>query len=232
MLFKKFLDESKRKINKTCVDKDSGFYNRSMKVFSHNHGIEMYSTHNGRKFIIAEGFIRTLKSKIYKYMTRVSKNVYIDKLDDIVNKYNNTYDSTTKKKLADVKSSTYINSSKEVDNRDPKFRIGDIVRISKYKNIFAKGCPPDWSEEVFVFKKVKSTVSWAFVISDINGEEIGGTSFKKEFQKTNQKEFWVEKVTKRKSNKLYVKWKGFDNSFNSCINKMILLHKSELYFTL
>ena len=86
MLFKKFLDESKRKINKTCVDKDSGFYNRSMKVFSHNHGIEMYSTHNGRKFIIAEGFIRTLKSKIYKYMTRVSKNVYIDKLDDIVNK--------------------------------------------------------------------------------------------------------------------------------------------------
>ena len=189
MVFKKFLDESKRKINKTCVDKGSEFYNRSAKVFSHNHDTEMYSTHNGRKFIIAEGFIRTLKSKTYKYMTRVSKNVYIDKLDDIVNKYNNTYDSTTKKKLTDVKLSTYIDSSKEVDNRDPKFRIGDIVRISKYKNIFAKGYPPDWSEDLFVFKKIKSTVSWIFVISDINGEEIGGTSFKKEFQKANQKEF-------------------------------------------
>ena len=87
-------------------------------------------------------------------MTSISKNVYIDKLDDIVNKYNNTYHSTIKMKPVDVKSNTYIDSSKEINDKDPKFKIGDIVRISKYKNIFAKGYVPNWSEEVFVIKKL------------------------------------------------------------------------------
>ena len=113
----------------------------------------MYSTFNEGKSVVTERYIRTLKNKIYKYMTSVSKNVYIDKLDDIVNKYNNTYHSTIKMKPVDVKSSTYIDSSK-----DPKFKIGDFVRISKYKNIFAKGYTPNWSEEVFMIKKVKITV--------------------------------------------------------------------------
>ena len=92
----------------------------------------MYSTHNERKSVIAETFSRTLKNKIDKYMTSISKNVYVDKLDDIVNKYNNTYHSTIKIKPIDVKSSTYINSSQEINDEDPKFRIGDIVRISKF----------------------------------------------------------------------------------------------------
>ena len=85
---------------------------------------------------------------------KISKNVYIDKLDDIVDKYNNTYHSTTKMKPVDVKSSTYIDSNKENNNKDPKFKIGEIVRISKYKNILAKDYTPNWSEEVFVIKKM------------------------------------------------------------------------------
>ena len=100
-------------------------------------------------------FIGTLKDEIYKYMTSVSKNLYIDKLDDIVTKYNNAYHSTIKMKPVIVKSSTYIDSSKEINDKDPKFKIGDIVRISKYKNIFAKGYTQNWSEELFVIKKVK-----------------------------------------------------------------------------
>ena len=88
-------------------------------------------------------------------MTSISKNVYIDKLDDIVNKYNNTYHSTIKMKPVDVKSNTYIDSSKEINNKDPKFKIGDIVRISKCKKIFEKSYVPNWSEKVFVIKKVK-----------------------------------------------------------------------------
>ena len=91
-------------------------------------------------------------------MTPVLKNVYIDKLDDIVNKYNNTYHSTIKFKPVDVKSNTYIESSKKTNDKNPKFRIVDTVRLSKYKNIFAKGCIPNWSEEVFVIKIVKNTV--------------------------------------------------------------------------
>ena len=91
-------------------------------------------------------------------MTSISKNVYIDKLDDIVNKYNNTYHKTIKMKPVDVKSKIYVISSKEVNDKDPKFKIGHIVRISKYKTIFAKGYNPNWSEKLFVIKKVKSNV--------------------------------------------------------------------------
>ena len=105
----------------------------------------MYSMHNERKSVIAQRFIRTLKNKIYRYMTSVSKNVYIDKSDDRLNKYDNTYHNTIKMKSVDVKSYTYIDSSKESNNKDPKFKFGDIVRISKYKNIFAKGYTPNWS---------------------------------------------------------------------------------------
>ena len=142
-VFQNILDESNCKPNKIWVDKSSKFYNRSMKSFLQNNNVEMYSTNNEEISVFLERFIRTLKNKIYKYMTSISKNVYIDKLDDIVNKYNNTYHSTIKMKPVDVKSSTYIDSSKEINNKDPKFKIGDIVRISKYKNIFAKGYVPN-----------------------------------------------------------------------------------------
>ena len=179
----------------------------------------MYSTHNEGKSVVAERFIKTLKGKIYKYMTSISKNVYIDKLDDIVDKYNNTHHTTIKTKPIDVKDNTYINTSKEINNKDPKFKVGDHVRISKYKNIFAKGFMPNWSEEIFVIKRIKSTVPWTYVINDLNGEEIIGSFYEKELQKTNQEEFRIEKVIRPNGNKLYVKWKGYDNSFNSWIDK-------------
>ena len=156
-------------------------------------------------------------------MTAISKNVYFDVLDDIVNKYNNTVHRTIKMKPIDVKDNTYVDSKKEVNDKDPKFKVGDYVRISKYKNIFAKGYTPNWSEEFFVIQKVKSTVPWTYVINDHNGEEITGTFYEKELQKTNQKEFIIEKVIKRKGNKLFVKWKGYNNSFNIWIDKKDLV---------
>ena len=143
----------------------------------------MYSTYNDGKLVIAERFIRTLKNKIYKHMTSISKNVYIDKLDDIVNKYSNTYHTAIKMKPTDVKDNTYINIDKEVNDEDPKFKVGDHVRISKYKNILAKGYTPNWSEEVFVIKEIKNTVPWTYVINDRHGEEIIGTFYKTELQK-------------------------------------------------
>ena len=103
----------------------------------------MYSTNNEGKFVVAERFIRTLKNKMYKYMASISKNVYIDIFNDIVNKYNNTYHSTRKMKPLDL-NQTYINSSKKINDQDPKFEIGDIIRISKYTNIFAKGYVPNF----------------------------------------------------------------------------------------
>ena len=128
------------------VDKGSGFYNSSVKSWIKDNNIEMYSIHNQGKSVATERFIRTLKTKIYKYMTSVSKNVYIDKLDDIVNEYNNTYHITTKMKPVDVKDNTYIDSVELHSSKDPKFKVGDHVRTSKYKNIFAKGYTSNWSE--------------------------------------------------------------------------------------
>ena len=179
--------------------------------------------HNEGKFIVVERFIKTLKTKIYKYITSVSKNVYIDKLGDIVNEYNNTYHRKIKIKPTDVKDSTYIDFSKKVNDKDPKFKVGDHVRISRYKNIFAKGYTPNWAEEVFGIKKVKNTVPWTYVISNFKGKEIIGTFCEKELQKTNQQEFRIEKVIKKKGDKLYVKWKGYDSSFNSWIDKKDLI---------
>ena len=127
-------------------------------------------------------------------MTSISKNVYIDKLDGIVNKYNNTYHRTIKMKRIDVKGNTYINIGKEGNDKDPKFKVGDHVRISKYKNIFAKGYTVNWSEEIFVIK-----YSWTYVVNDLNDEKIIGTFYEKELQKINQQEFRIKKVIKKTS---------------------------------
>ena len=135
----------------------------------------MYSTNNEGKFVIAERFITKLKNEIYKYMTSISKNIYIDKIDDIVKEYNNKYQTSIKMKLVDVMDNTYINFKKEINDKNPTFKVGDYVRISKYKNIFAKGYMPNWSEEIFVINKIKNTVPWTYVINDLNGEEIIGT---------------------------------------------------------
>ena len=217
--FQIILKESNLKPNKIWVDEGSEFYNISFKKWLRGNNIEMYSTNNEGKSVIAERFIRTLKNKIYKYMTSISENVYIDKLDDIVGKYNNTYHGSNKMKPVDVKDNTYIDFKKEVNDKNPKFKVGDHVRISKYKNIFAEGYVPNWSEEIFIIKKIKNTVPWTYVINHLNGKEIIGTFYENELQKTDQKEFRIVKVLKKKGDKLYVKWKGYDNSFNSCIDK-------------
>ena len=153
----------------------------------------MYLIHNEEKAVIAERVVRTLKTKTYKYMTLVSKNVYINKLDGIVDEYNNKYRKTIKMKPTDVKDNTYINFKKEINVKDPKFKVGDHVRISKCKNIFAKRYTPNWSKEVFVISKIKNTVPCTYVVNDLNSEEITGTFYKKELKKTNKKEFRTEK---------------------------------------
>ena len=224
--FQSILKQSNRKPNKIWVDKGSEFYNAYFKKWLRDNDLVMYSIHNEGKSVVAERFIRTIKSKIYKYMTSISKNVYINKLDDIVNEYNNTYHNTIKMKPIDVKDNTYINTSTKINYKDPKFKVGDRVRISKYKNIFSKGYMPNWSEEIFVIKKVKNTAPWTYVINVFNGEEIIRSFYEKKLQKTNQEEFRIEKAVKRKGNKIYVKWKEYNNSFNSWIDKASLAQRT------
>ena len=166
------MKESNEKPNKIWVDKGSEFYYNSFKKWLKGNDIEMDSIYNEGKSVVAERFIRTLKTKIYKYMTSVSKNVYIGKLDDKVSEYNNTDHRTIKMEPVDVTDNTYVDFKKEVDEKDPKFKVGDHAGSSKYKNIFAKGYKPNWSEEVFVISKIKNTIPWTYVINDPNGEEI------------------------------------------------------------
>ena len=130
-VFQRILDDLNRKPNKIWNDKGSGIYNNSFKKWLKDNDIEMYSIHNEGKSVAAERFIRTLKTKIYKYMTSVSKNVCINKLDDTVGEYNNAYHRTVKMIPVDLKVNTYIDFNKEVNDKDPKFKVGDHVRISK-----------------------------------------------------------------------------------------------------
>ena len=122
-------------------------------------------------------------------------------------------------KPIDVLSDSFAEYNEDPNKKNPKFKVGDHVRISKYKNIFAKGYAPNWLEEIFIVSKVKNTVPWTYTISDQNGEKITGNFYEKELQKTNLKEFSIEKILKRKGDKLYVKWKGYNNFFNSSIGK-------------
>ena len=157
-------------------------------------------------------------------MTLISKNVYFDALDDIVKKYNNAVHRTIKMKPIHLTSDSQAEYNEDFNKKDPKFKVGDNVRISKYKNIFAKGYTPNWSEEVFVVSKIKNTVPWTYVVSDLNGEETTGSFYEKELQKNQSRiEFRIEKILKRTSDKLNVKWKGYDNRFNSCVDKKDLI---------
>ena len=143
----------------------------------------MHSTFNEGKSVVAERFIRTLKNKLCKNMTATGKNVYYDVLDDAVNKYNNTKHSTIKMKPIDVKNNkrVYIDEHNE---KDSKFKVGDRNRISRYKNIFSKGYAPNWSSEIFIVDKINGTVPYTYNLKDLNGEEIIGSFYDRELQKT------------------------------------------------
>ena len=182
----------------------------------------MYSKYNEEKSVFDERFTRTLKNKIFKHTTAVWKNVYFDVLDDIVDKYKDTVNRSNKMKPIDVTSDSYA-EYKDSNVTKPKFKVGNHVRISKYKNIFAKRYTQNWSEEVFVVSKSKDAVPCTYVISSLNVKKIAGSFYEKELQKTSQEKIKIEKVFKRKGNKLYVKWKGYDNSFNSWIDKKDLI---------
>ena len=177
---------SNRKPNKIWVDQGSEFYNKSFKDFLKINKIEKYSTYNERKSVVAARFIRTLKNKIFKHMTAFQQNIYFGVLDHLVDKYSNTVHRTIKVNPIDVTADYYAKYNKDPsmelhpNKKNPKFKVGDNVRISKYKNIFAKGYTPNWSEEVFVINKIKNTVPWTYAINDLNGEEITGRFYEKE----------------------------------------------------
>ena len=143
----------------------------------------MYSTYNEGKSVVVERFIRTLKNKLYKHVTATSKNVYYDVLDDVVNKYNNTKHNTIKMKPKDVRDNKIVYID-EYNQKDSKFKVGDRVRISKFKNIFAKRYTPNWGKEIFIVDEINDTIPYTYNLKDLNDEEIIGSFYDRELQKT------------------------------------------------
>ena len=182
--FDKIIKQSKRKPNKIWVDQGREFYNRVFKKWLSDNDIIMYSTFNEGKSVVPERFIRTLKNKLYKHMTASGKNVYYNVLDDAVNKYNNTKDSSIKMKPIDLRDDNKRLYIDEHNEKDSRFKVGDRVRISKFKNIFAKGYTPNWSKEIFIIDKINDAVPYTYNIKDLNDEEIIGSFYDKELQKS------------------------------------------------
>ena len=181
--FNKITKQSNRKPNKIWVDQGGEFYNHVFKKWLSDNDIIVYSTYNEGESVVAERFIRTLKNKLYKHMTATGKNVYYDVLDDVVNEYNNTKHNTIKMKPKDVGDNkrVYIDEHNEKDSR---FKVGDRVRISKFKNIFAKGCTPNCSTEILIVNKINDPVPYTYNLKNLNGEEIIGSFYDRELQKT------------------------------------------------
>ena len=180
--FNKIIKQSNRKPNKIWVDQGGEFYNVFKKWLSDNN-IIMYSTFNEGKSVVAKRFIRTLKNKLYKYMTTTGKNVYYDILDDVVNEYNNIKHNTIKMKPKDVGDDNKRMYIDEHNEKSAGYNVGDRVRISKFKNIFAKGYTPNWSKEIFIADKINDTVPYIYNLKDLNDEEIIGSFYDRELQK-------------------------------------------------
>ena len=218
-----------RKPEKMWVDKGKEFYNKDVKDL-----IELYSTENEEKSSVVERWITTMKEKMRKYFTANSSNVYMNVLSDLVKEYNNMRHSSIK--MTPVKASKKENELTvwrnlypehlEIHDIKPKFSVGDKIRISKKKKTFEKGYTTRWTEEIITIVKVKCTSPITYKITDLNGEEIKGTFYEAELQKTSQELFRIEKVIKGGKKKFLVKWKGYSNDFNSWVNKKDIVNIS------
>ena len=223
--FEKIFAEGRRP-EKIWVDKGKEFYNKDVKSL----GFELYSTENEEKSSVIERWNRTMKEKMFKYFSANSTRKYTDIIDDLVNRYNNTKHSTIKMtpieaslKKNENKVRRYLYDLEPAHRKQPKFSVGDRVRITKKKKTFEKGYTPRWTEEVFTVSKIQYTDPVTYKISDYNGEEIQGTFYEQELQKTTQNIFRIEKIIRKRGCKSLVKWLGYPDSFNSWIDNKDLI---------
>ena len=219
----------KRKPEKLWTDKGTEFKNKNVKKL-----IEIYSTENEEKSSIAERWIRTMKEKMFKYFTDNNTYKYIDVLPDLVEDYNNTVHSSTK--LTPIDASKKKNELTvwrnlypdryKTSRLNPKFSVGDEVRITKKKKDFEKGYTTRWTEEIFTIKEIRETNPITYKLEDLQGEEIKGTFYEPELQKTEQQIYRIEKVIEKEKGRSFVKWKGYSDKFNSWVDNKELIDLS------
>ena len=210
------------------VDQGSEFYNQKFKKLLENHEIKMYHTFNQGKAVVIERFNRTLKGKMFRYFSANNTYNYIKVLPQLVEQYNNTKHSSIKMKPVEASKPSnenfvYLNlypqTKDTMSRKTPKFKLDDKVRISKKKGTFEKGYTPNWTEEVFTVSGIQYTDPITYKITDLNNEPIEGSFYEPELQKTDQETYRIEKIIRRdkKNKRVYVKWKGYSDDFNSWI---------------
>ena len=208
------------------TDRGTEFYNKQVQDLLNENNIKLYSTNNSEiKSAVIERFNRTFKNMMYKKFTENNNTIFYNILDELVNNYNNKYHSTIK--MTPIEGSKKINEKKikniynfEKTSKLGKFKIGDRVRISLEKNIFEKSYETNWTEEIFEIYDIKYSNVPYYYLKDLNNEKLQGSFYEQELQKTKQDDLYtIEKILKTNKDKIYVKWRGYDNSFNSWINK-------------
>ena len=217
----------KRKPEYLWVDKGSEFYNKTFKEWLLQNDIELYSTFNEGKAVIIERFNRTLKSRMYKQFTIQNNTIWYNIIDKLVDEYNKTKHGSIK--LTPVEASkkknhglVYFNLYGNIEalKQKPKFKIGNKVRISKYKRkVFDKGYTPNWSEEIFTVDKIQYTNPLTYKLKDLRGEDIQGSFYEPELLKAKQEVFRIDKVIRRdhKKKQALIKWRGYSDDFNTWI---------------
>lgn len=225
---KSVLNSTNRPVKNLQVDMGKEFYNREMTKLLDQYGINRYSTFSSMKAAIVERFNRTLKRKIYQQFSLRGNYKWVDILDQLVNEYNTTRHRTIKMAPRDVNAEneqqlldTVYNYDRVLDvKKNVKFKVGDHVRLSKYKHVFEKGYLPSWTTEVFKISKIQNTDPITYLLVDWEGNEIKGSVYTEEMQLVKHPDVYlVEKILRKKNNKVYVKWLGFDKRFNSWIDE-------------
>ena len=228
--FKTIFEEG-RIPEKLWTDKGKEFYNNKMDNLRKLYDIELYSTENEEKSSIVERWIRTMKEKMWKYFTDNNTYNYIDALPELVEDYNNTVHSSTKLTPTDARKeknelkvwrNLYPDRYK-TSRLNPKFSVGDVVRITKKKKVFEKGYTARWTEEIFTIKEIRKTNPITYKLEDLQGEEIKGTFYEPELQKTEQQIYRIEKIIKKEKGRSFVKWKGYSDKFNSWVDNKDLI---------
>ena len=215
----------KNKPKMLWVDKGKEYYNKNVLDLLAKDNIKVYSTENEEKSSVCERWNRTIKDKMYKRFTMQNNTVYVDILPKILASYNNSRHRSIgmtpiQARKPENYGKVYFNLYGDLarDNRKPEFRVGDRVRISKYKRVtFDKGYTPNWTEEVFIIDEIRFTNPITYKIKDLNGEVIKGTFYREELQKTDQEVYRIEKIIRKSKGKALVKWKGYPDEFNSWV---------------
>lgn len=213
-------------IKKIHVDNGKEFYNNHMKNMLEEREIQLYSTYTTKKAAIVERFNRTLKNKIWKAFSYNKNRKWFDILEDLIISYNNTKHRTIKMKPNDVNihNEQYLLNTvynyKWIIKEKPKFKIGDYVRMSKYKHLFEKGYTPNWTTEIFRIFKIMYTNPITYRLTDYYNDEIKGTYYTEELQLVKYPNLYlIEKIIRKKGNKVYIKWLGFNSTHNIWIDK-------------